>query len=275
MELRRLAPLLLIAACGCVSDLRPSSIEDGPPDARETAIARGRVEAAARRQGLDAWRETAETRLELRDLWDSGLMAFFAVPWEPGTRLALRTSRGADAGELTYLEGDRAGCTHLRRADGSSAYRLADGSVEETSSDEVADFFIPAIGYQHDFPFRILEATEFVDAGVARFAGREFDVVFCSWSMDADLEHDQYRVWIARDTGRIEVIEYTSREEFRFSKYFTVFDEFREVSRIETPRRITILTELDTDYVTDFLHRFEIDSVAYGRHGGPTSRPAR
>lgn len=272
----RLVVLLALVGCvasSCLSDVRSASLRAGVGVTREGgAAARKALVRAAERQGFAAWRRTPGEHLTLQDRWPSGVAAWFAVPWAPGDPFELEAVRGSQAGLLRLTRGDEAGCEHVRRADGSTAYVDAAGVVREVEGDELTDFFLPAIRYLADFPFRILEAELFAPAGEAPFGGRVFDRYLATWkSLAPNSEFDQYVVWVARDTGRVEVIEYTSRAEFRFSHYGTVFDQFERVDGVELPRRITIVSELAEDCMQNYLHRFVVEE----REFTPVSIPPR
>lgn len=265
IDARRLLPLALAwTAAGCLADLRPPELIEVGVTRASARAGRTQLEHAAEAQGLQAWRATRATELYFDDHWPSGFMAWFAVPWDSGSALRLRYLRGQEQGELTYLEGDLQGCTHMRADDGQASFRRPDGTVEDRRGDEVSDFFIPAIRYLHAFPFRILEATVVAAIGEREFLGREYDLVFATWeTAKPSRKHDQFVVWIARDSGRVEIIEYSSREEFAFSRYFTVFDQFETVRGIQAPKRITILSDLNPDFAERHLHQFRVHTVTY------------
>lgn len=107
--------------------------------------------------------------------------------------------------------------------------------------DDTIEFFLPTYHYFFEFPFRIQSATVVHDVGEARKNGRSYDRVFATWnSLAVNSEVDQYIVWINRESGLIDRIEYTVREFGGAAAGATVFRDYRSVDGVQIPHLLSI-----------------------------------
>jgi hypothetical protein len=85
-------------------------------------------------------------------------------------------------------------------------------------------FYLPAIQYFAELPFRILVAP--IVTYMGQDALRSCDKVFATWERpEPHGEHDQYILWINRETQLIELAQYTVRDQFKFIKATILYED--------------------------------------------------
>ena len=262
--------LLLLASAGCsLSDLRSPEIKDDTSSG-DQARTRGRQQLdrlSERYGGLDHWRSLRTMEVELTDRWPSLFWRLMASPWPQDPQaFRLMTPLGADDGRLQFVGGDWSGRTwglqqwvpYEASADG--------GGVEFTDSDDIR-FWIPTIKYFTEFPFRICEADVVLYAGERTRDDRVHDLVFATWNQAAPQEGvDQYVLWIDRESGLLELLQYTVRDVMGSFIGTMDYADFKTESGIVVPHRMTVV---DSPQRADVMHEFTITDVRFGAEYPP------
>lgn len=264
----------------------PHRLIDGLPDLRTEAVltadheahARGRalLEAAAKRQGYDAWLEHETFEVIGLDRWRR-------ILWWPQSeqRLRVQLLTGTFTSRVELLDGPAAG--EYWGIQSWAPYRQKAAGSEVEFLDEpngTHEFYLPTLHYLAELPFRLLEASVVIDAGPASVDGTEYHRVFASWGTPEPNEKvDQYVVWIGRRSGLVEKAHFTLRD---FPAYRPVeqraalvassvstihYEDFREIDGVAVPFVYTITRfgpeQAKTPLDQEFLHRFEADSARF------------
>lgn len=256
--------LLCASLCGAAAcstaDLRPDALaRAGRPD--DATVQRGRalLDAAAQAHHLDAWRGKPFTRLVLRDHWPHWLTRTAAMPWdESGDRMQLTIQTGTDTSRLDFLSGEWKGTAWGIQQ--WVTYTVGRKTRPQLKRHEDAWFWLPTIEYFFELPWRIREATEVTYLGPRQRGGKTYDRVFATWGgYQLSETIDQYVIWIARDTGRVELAEFTARDVYGWVTGVVVYEGYHEVDGVIVPKTITIYEGLDADV----LHRMALESVTF------------
>ena len=263
-----------------LSDLRPDEVLAPDPEAFD----RGRqlLEAAVERQGGGAWSHHRTLELTGLDRWSE------PGPWWPhqNQRLRMKEVLGSFTSSVEFLDGPATGGVwglqswrpYHRDKDGAAAVFLETGDPHALPM----RFYLPSLHYFNELPFRLLEAPVAIAAGERTLGEKTFDLVYVAWQEGGPVEtSDQYVVWIARDTGRIEKAHYTVREAASFPSFpedqramvragsaGTVhYSNFREIEGVWFPF-LHVVTMFGPEQAPNppasgFVHALEVESVAF------------
>lgn len=276
----RLAALAVLAALAFAAgslwnwaDLRPPALQDGSADA--TREGRELLERLAARHGLEAWRRHATMEVVATDLWRQG-------GWWPAPRQRFRSQSllGTFTSRVELLDGPRAG--EIRGLQSWTAYRREPGSADVAIVEPAPEitFYLPTLQYFSELPFRLLEADIVLHGGGADHRGRAYELLFATWGApEPGPEHDQYVLWIGRDSGLVEMVRYTvrdlapmasglARRMMRAVGAGTIhFDDYREIDGVMVPFAQTVVLQepaLTSHPIGEsFLHRLEIEMADF------------
>jgi hypothetical protein len=258
------AALLLsgLAAGGCgLADIRPPVIRDQPIDAAASHRARELLAQVEEAHGGRARYEsyTAVTAVA-RDIWPSAPVRALYMPWpENGTRVRYRFLLRTFTSVAELLDGKRQGETW--GIQNWITYKRRPGEPVEIAPDKDITFYLPTYQYFLELPFRLGEAPIVGYAGDAQFDGRTYDLVFATWqTIEPHSEHDQYVLWIDRETRQVGQVQYTVRDIAGFVAGTNRFQDLRQVQGLAVPFLQTITDKPGSDNV---LHRLEFESIQF------------
>jgi hypothetical protein len=268
------------------ADLRPDTLRPVSADAERRG--RERLRRLAERHGLSAFMHHRTLDLVATDTWPGG------SPWWGEVRQRLRsqsllrtfTSRvelqnGRHAGEIWGLQSWAA---YRTRAGSEADVRFLDAPAPEI------EFYLPTLQYFTELPFRLLGASLVADAGEATLAGRRFDRVLATWgSFEANPQHDQYLLWIDRETGLLRSVRYTLRDAVSLAPpgqrwlmpslaLGTVhYDDYREVDGVQLAFVQTIVLAppelLPAAADEGYFHRLEVETARFDAVAEASLRP--
>ncbi len=132
-------------------------------------------------------------------------------------------------------------------------------------------FWLPTYQYFIEFPLRIQNANSLAYAGEAIIEGILCDGVLASWNtVEPQKSTDQYLIWINKDTYRIEKIEYTIREMYKFLTGSALFKDYKNFNGILIPSRFPVKSNLKRK---GLLHEMRILDVSFDETKVETIRP--
>jgi hypothetical protein len=189
------------------ADLRTDIIKQGTGlDSRLSARGRELLLAAARKQGLEKWKQHHTLEVVASDTWPSG------SPWWPASPQRFRARRrlGTFTSSVELLNGDRQG--EVWGIQSWASYKQRGGGAASFAPDRAIRFYLPTLQYFDELPFRMLAAPLILYAGEGEYLGRRHEKVFVTWGTpEPHAGHDQYVLWIDAQTGLIDVVRYTLR----------------------------------------------------------------
>ena len=251
----------LLQACA-FSDLRPSQLREFGPsiemEQRGRELLDRAIEATGGRQ---AWDSFQSAEMHFQDEW-GGWIGYLYRPWpENPTELLMHYDFPMQAAEGRFLSGSHLGETWGLDEHGTW-FQAPDGQRVQRPCESIR-FMFAAYQYFFELPLRISEAPIVSYAGNRQRAGRQYDLVFATWGKpEPHAAHDQYLLWIAKDSGLIEIAQYTIRDKFRFVKGANRFSDFRTVDGIVIPHSYWISRSLEDE---DFVHRVQIEELRFIR----------
>ena len=262
--------------CGCVkADIRPRQLRQAAYD--EDSIRRGRelLAAAAERHGLESWRAYTTMESLASDEWPGWRRLLGHWPGER-QRFRSRALLGTSTSRVELLDGKKEG--EVWGIQARAAYKLRPGAEISFMEDEAIESWLPALQYFNELPFRLISAEHVAALGARSLEGREYELVFVTWgSVEPNLEHDQFIVWIDDESGLVAKVHHTVRDAFRLATATMHFSDYCKVQGVLVPFRqtVTIGAPESARAPLDlrFLHRITLQAVIFDSFAPELLRP--
>lgn len=257
------------------ADLRTETVRYPAPDSER----RGRelLDGLAERHGLTAWKRHVTMEVLGRDSWPGG------GPWWPDATQRFRTQAllGTFTSRAELLDGPardevwgiQAWAPYKKKAGGTVPTFLS-------QTDRAITFYLPTLQYFNELPFRLRSAPVVRDAGDSRHRGRRYQRVLVTWGTpEPRPDHDQYVLWIDRETGLLSMVRYTLRDGlawmppgqarlFRSVMLGTMhYEDYRDVDGVMVPFVQTVVLpppELTRYPLREhYFHRIEVEEAHF------------
>jgi hypothetical protein len=183
------------------------------------AAARGRklrAQLGETHGGAAEWLALGQASWHAVDDWRSGMFRRYITPLTrnaQGFSWTFESGSGFDA-EIGLEEGRKDGM--LVAISGPDTRRVRNGNQRDRDRGSDA-FYLGAIQYSLELPFRIEEAIHVAYTGTEERDTVVYDVVYATWEgYDPARRVDQYVIWINQETGLLGHAEYTMRDQFKF-----------------------------------------------------------
>ena len=251
---------MILLLTGCLADLKPPELVEGPQPERE-ANGRALLAAAADAHGgLATWKAKQSTELIFADHW-IGIGTWFN-PWpDASMRGSIRQRPGTFDSRVTFLGGEQDGVTW--GIDDGVGFVVSAAGERSASDDSDLLFMLPTTQYFVDLPFRIQEAALVRAAEPQTLDGTPYDVVYATWgSIEKNAEFDQYLLYLDPQTHRIAKAYYTVRAISGFVTGTAHFTDLREVDGLWIPHTM-VVTQSPTDAPDAALHTMTIERLRY------------
>jgi len=259
--------LPFLSSCG-LADLRSDQLKEQGVTASAEQKGRQLLHEAWEAQGMDQLEKHETYEAVGTDHW-KGLMGKSGNPWPVNNKpLQLRYAVGTFDGQFTVLEGKKEGFTaglqswqYYEQTQGQQA----DFSVKPEKSHV---FVIPTYQYFFELIDRLRTVPVVAYMGERQFKGEDYDLVFASWEKAAPhKEHDQYVLYINKETGLIDYASYTIRDNFLPAPknlYGTIqYKDWREVDGIKIPFQQLVYFNGPKEKEKKYLHRFLVEAFEF------------
>lgn len=267
----------------CIADLRPRAM----PEIMDSEEAKELLEAACKKHGLTVWKEHKTYTVTLKDQFQ-GLKGWYANAFgENPVELQGTFAIGRFEGELEFLSGKKKG--EIWGFMNGKTYRILPGGANITKENKNIRFWVPTIQYFIEFPLRILEADAVAYAGEESRNGEICDKIIVSWnSLEPNKHMDQYLIWINRNSGMIDLIQYTVRDYFSWYRGTTIFNGITNFEGVLIPTDMPVYAKhpdkgkvhhmrlenfrfLDSDDIPEAMDNTQRDSLNQLVHTAPVN----
>ncbi|WP_422858450.1 hypothetical protein ACOKFD_13830 [Flagellimonas sp. S174] len=197
--------VLIVQSCK-IADLQTSELNPDLPHREDKAIQL--LDGVIKKYRLDILETSKNYSFKAKDDW-KGLYAI-ANPFPKDNELMqIRFRPFSFDGQFNYLE------TRNKTIYGVQSfkhYRINEEGKVSFRRKKSISFTLPAIQYFFELPLRLRNAPILKYAGVRDFENKTYDLVFATWDkLKPHKEHDQYLLYIDRESGNLSFASYTVR----------------------------------------------------------------
>ncbi len=243
-----------------VADIRPMELKKGY--ITEAAASKGKelLVRTANMHGIQKWNMHKNLEIIGVDDWFHWMGRVFINPF-PNARqkIKLQLLLGTWTSRLELL--DASGSIEVWGIQAWNTYRSQVGQNPVFQPDKEIRFFLPTFQWWFEFPFRIVSAT--VITALPDIQDSSFDRVFVTWnSLEPNRELDQYIVYINKETGLIDRIEYTIRDMGGFTTGATNFLDYHSVDGVMVPFQFEASVIMPGGF-EQVMHRVTVGSASW------------
>ncbi len=238
-----LISLIFLSSCRLhvfkIFDLRPKSSRSLKADSISVTILLQKMEEA---YGLKTWNSIEAYSIDFEDEF-YGFMGKQANPFDAkNISFKLSYIPGAFDGRLDFILNTKA-----RNSWGIqdwNTYVLTDSELIFKNKRDIT-FWLPTYQYFIEFPIRIQTATAKSYIGDSIIEGKDCSGVIVSWNtLEPQRKIDQYLVWLSKETNRIDKLEYTISEEYRFLTESVLYQDYKDYNGIILPSSLPVSSNL-------------------------------
>lgn len=270
--------VLLFANKIFLADLRTADIKDNTQTQEQILYAKSVLNNAVKKQGLDKAKNYKTYQVTATDHWN-GFLGKVGNPWKfNADKMAVRFSVGDFDSQVEVLEGDQKGFTAGLQS--WNYYEKQNNSYQtDSKQDAGVSFVLSAFHYFFELGSRLADAPFIRYAGTDKLGDKEMEKVFVSWGNEATVDYDQYVVWIGKESGLIEAVTFTTRDNFKPTPSFLYgslqFDDFREVDGVLIPFLQTAqVKEPDAD-TSNYVHQLKVSDFKWDNFPVSDIRPLK
>ena len=210
--------MIFLVVQGCkLADLRTETFKKEGVTIDNSEKGKVLIEKAWKAQGFDKLKTHTVYSYEAIDTW-KGLLGKAGKIWpESKSVMSFKYRVGSFDGQVEFK--NRKDDVKYAGLQNWNYYEIneRDTIFKDLTSkkNEKTVFGISAFQYFTEMIDRLKNAPIIIYQGENEFRGQYYDLVLCTWeTTDPHLEHDQYVVWINKETGLMDFTEYTIRETY-------------------------------------------------------------
>jgi hypothetical protein len=229
---------------------------------------RNLLTAAWKAQGLDHLSEHTVYEVHATDKW-KGMMGKMGKMWKDmNTDLHLKYAVGSFDGQVTFKDGKKQGLTAGLQSWNYFEAKANETAVFQKKGNKKYIFGINAYQYFFELGDRLRSAPLVTFAGEKEFKGKTYDLVFITWEkVKVHKQHDQYTVWINKETRLLEFCEFTIHDPHIAGGAMIPgsieFGDFRDVDGVSIPFMQHIYAGSPKEKHKKFLHRLTVESFTF------------
>ena len=268
--------LATLLTMSCAADLRTRSIKDGAQTEAQITTARQRLESAIAAQGFNTTDRFRTYEVTATDHW-RGMLGNMGRVWNwKEDEMKLRYTLGDFDGQVEVTAGPKKG--FKAGVQSFDYYEYTDGRYDtDVKDDKRLIFAINAFHYFFELGPRMLNAPVIRDYPDDELAGEPMHRVFVSWGTDKTRDYDQYVVWIGKQSGLIEAVTHTVRDNYlpgAQPMYTTTeFDDFRDVDGVKIPFKQTVTLFGPDAKEKGYVHRLTVTDFQWDAFAPEAIRP--
>lgn len=189
-----------------IADLRTSNIDTTKPNREQKALTI--LDKVIEKHGLKALAKAETYSLQATDNW-KGIMAMMNPLPKDNELMELRYRPLSFDGQFNYLNSNNKTTYGIQSL---KSYKIDENGNVKFNNKEKITFTLAAIQYFIELPLRLKNAPIVKYAGIKEFEGQSYDLIFATWErIEPHKEHDQYLLYVNRETGYLSFVNYTVR----------------------------------------------------------------
>ena len=268
-----LAAITLLQGCKLV-DLQTKQVKDEGFETHNIEKGKALLENAWNAQGMDNLANYATYSVIAEDHW-RGLLGKMGKVWpESRSDIELKYVVGTFDSQVTFLNGKEEGLTAGLQSWNYYEGRNGEALAFKEKADKRIRFGLSAFQYFFELADRLKRAPIVTYAGEKEHKGEVYDLVFATWETTKPHEgHDQYRLWLDKETGLIEYAEFTVRDQYmKMPGYKALygsiyFSDFRDINGVNIPFEQSIYLNAPGKKESKYLHRLTVSEFTFDDFG--------
>jgi len=262
---------ILLQSCG-IYDLRTDAIKDNGIESANITKGKMILEKAWKAQGMDKIHDYKTYSFQAHDTWQ-GMLGKMGKIWKDNeTQLEFKYRINSFDAQVQFLDGkDKGMSSGLQNW---NFYNVKNDQVvfeDRDDKDNIRKVFgIAAYQFFGEMIDRLKNAPIISYAGEDEFRGQNYDLVFCTWgSPEPHMEHDQYMVWINKETGLMDFAQYSLRESYLKMPGYKLMGgaveltDFRNINGVMIPHHHIIYPLNLKEDPENNLHELKIRDFAF------------
>ncbi len=238
-------------------------------------IAQEKIEETILVQGFASLQKQNVYSFTATDYWP-GLLGGIAKIWpDKKTKFLFQHNFNTFDGRALFLDGKKEGdeigvqswIYYEKAKEKGEIENLDTGSKQNK-----LEFGMVVFHYFLELPFRLKSAPVKRYYGEASLRGNTYDLVFASWGSEApNKDHDQYILWINRESKLVDYCVYTLRDNtnpLTRHKYGSIaFQEYKNENGFQVPTVMPIFLDdgvIKRKTLDKYFHRFNIHEFSLG-----------
>lgn len=256
----------VIVLSSCIADLRTKGIKKNTQTKQQMEYAQQLLQQAMTYHGVDKMLQYKTYEAVCVDHW-KGPLGKMGKLWKWNKdKMVLRFHVGDFDSQVEVLEGKHKG--KIAGVQSWEYYEKKEGKYSRDVKEEKRVVFgLTAYHYFFEILPRLKNAPIIRYAGQDELRGEEMEKVFVSWGTDNTKKYDQYIIWIAKKTGKVEALTYTIRDNYlpmSGSLYASLqFDDYREVEGVIIPFRQTVQINQPKKSKKKYIHQLQVQEFSW------------
>ena len=250
----------LIISMGCsTADLSTDNLrnQDRQPDLREKAVKIYERSLNAR-GGYNTYKSFDSVRLRGADVWHSNFVRLFTPVTEQEQKFEVVFATAGSKISYIFLNGTRKG--QYIGVENGKTYRVIEEEREFADSSKIRVYLEPLTHY-FQWPYKLFESPVLLYAGEENIKNESYHLLFASsGGIAASPEHDQYVIYVNKNTHYVDYIDFTLRSLFESYKGTLHYGDFRTVQGLVVPFFIGASDEVKNK---DFVHEFLFSEIQF------------
>jgi hypothetical protein len=250
----------LIMAMGCsTADLSTDNLrkQDTQPDLREKAITIFERSLNAR-GGYNTYKSFDSVQLRGTDFWHSSFVRLFTPVTEQEQKFEVVFATAGSEISYIFLNGTRKG--QYIGVENGKTYRVIEKEREFADSSKIRLYLEPLTHYLQ-WPYELYESPVLLYAGEENIENESYHLLFASsGGVAASPDHDQYVIYVNKETRYVDYIDFTLRSLFESYKGTLHYRDFRTVQGLVVPFFIGASDAVENK---DFVHEFLFSEIQF------------
>lgn len=266
MKKALIIPLVLLILTSCLSSVSNKVVKTNQLSGKEKAM--NILDKAWLAHGLDSMMTKKVYEVTATDDWP-GMMGKMGKLWPiQKQELKLQYAVGTFDSRVTFLNGKKKGEQRGLQAWNYYVIKKGDSIPQfKKKAHEKTEFGLAAFHYFFELIDRLKKVDLITYGGEKEFNGNTYDLVFVTWhKLRKHNKHDQYMMWINRETGMMDYCHFTVHGTAFPGNIITgsiEFTNFKKVDGVQIPfEQIVYIGSPKTDQ-TKYLHKLTVDSFKF------------
>ncbi|MCW5516932.1 hypothetical protein [Muriicola sp. Z0-33] len=261
-----LAPIILQS---CMADMRTLMIKQNGITQLNESKGKSILENTWKKHGFSKLANHKAYSLTADDTW-KGLMGKMGKPWpEAKSKLKLKYAINTFDSQVEFLDGKR-----KNTLAGLQSWQYYEkeilGEIEFVKYNERIAFGLSAYQYFFEMLDRLKGAPIISYAGVKEFNSTHYDLVFVTWKeVEPHMEHDQYVLWINKETQLLEYAVYSLRDNYLkipgYKAFYgsVKFDDYKNIDGILIPHEQFIFLNKPSRKDKKHIHKLTVQDFKF------------